>query len=175
MRLEGKRLLTIVSEDYDDLEFHYPIIRLKEEGARIDIASLAKGEKINGKYGLSTVSDMSFGDVDITQYDGLLIPGGWSPDYLRRFDDVLGFAQYMDKHNKLIGIICHAGWVLSSADILKGRTVTSTPGIKHDLMHAGATWVDEAALIDGNIVSGRRPPDLHEYLPMIIEVLMKQK
>lgn len=175
MRLEGKRLLTIVSEDYDDLEFHYPIIRLKEEGARIDIASLAKGEKINGKYGLSTVSDMSFGDVDITQYDGLLIPGGWSPDYLRRFDDVLGFAQYMDKHNKLIGIICHAGWVLSSADILKGRTVTSTPGIKHDLMHAGATWVDEAALIDGNIVSGRRPPDLHEYLPMIIEVLMNQK
>ena len=175
MRLEGKRLLTIVSEDYDDLEFHYPIIRLKEEGARIDIASLAKGEKIKGKYGLSTVSDMSFGDVDITQYDGLLIPGGWSPDYLRRFDDVLGFAQYMDKHNKLIGIICHAGWVLSSADILKGRTVTSTPGIKHDLMHAGATWVDEAALIDGNIVSGRRPPDLHEYLPMIIEVLMKQK
>ena len=91
MRLEGKRLLTIVSEDYDDLEFHYPIIRLKEEGARIDIASLAKGEKINGKYGLSTVSDMSFGDVDITQYDGLLIPGGWSPDYLRRFDDVLHY------------------------------------------------------------------------------------
>ena len=103
-----------------------------------------------------------------------MIPGGWAPDYLRRFDSVLEFVKYMNKHNKLIGIICHAGWVLSSADILKDRTVTSTPGIKHDLMHAGATWVDKAALIDGNIVSGRRPPDLPEYMPLVLEVLSNQ-
>ena len=173
--LSNKKVLTIVSNDYDDLEFHYPIIRLKEEGVSITIASESKGEHVDGKYGLSTVSDIDFDSVDISEYDGLLIPGGWSPDYLRRFDKVLDFVKYMDENNKLIGIICHAGWVLSSADVLKGRTVTSTPGIKHDLMHAGATWVNEAAITDGNIVSGRRPPDLHEYLPMIIEVLKNQE
>ncbi|NLY62408.1 MAG: type 1 glutamine amidotransferase [Erysipelothrix sp.] len=174
MMLKDKKVLTIVSDEYDDLEFHYPMIRLSEEGVQIDIAAESKGQKVNGKYGLSTVSDLSFDEVDITQYDGLLIPGGWAPDYLRRFDQVLDFVRYMNDNNKLIGIICHAGWVLSSADILDGRTVTSTPGIKHDLMHAGATWVDQAALIDGNIVSGRRPPDLHVYTPMLIEVLKHQ-
>ena len=172
--LKDKKILTIVSADYDDLEFHYPIIRLNEEGVSITIASKTKGEKVKGKYGLSTVSDISFDEVDITQYDGIIIPGGWAPDYLRRFDRVLDFVKYMDKNNRLIGIICHAGWVLSSADILKGRTVTSTPGIKHDLMHAGAKWVNEAAIVDGNLVSGRRPPDLHVYVPMLIEVLKKQ-
>lgn len=99
---------------------------------------------------------------------------GWAPDYLRRLDSVLSFVKYMDENNLLIGQICHAGWVLSSAGILEGRTVTSTPGIKHDLMYAGATWVNEPALIDKNIVSGRRPPDLHIYVPMILEVLSKQ-
>ncbi len=172
--LQDKKILTIVSADYDDLEFHYPIIRLNEEGVSVTIASKTKGEHVMGKYGLSTVSDISFDEVDITQYDGILIPGGWAPDFLRRFDSVLDFVKYMDKNNKLIGIICHAGWVLSSADILKGRTVTSTPGIKHDLMHAGAEWVNEAAIIDGNLVSGRRPPDLHVYVAMLIEVLKSQ-
>lgn len=169
--LSNKKVLTIVSKDYDDLEFHYPIIRLMEEGVEVTIAAENANEVIQGKFGLSTKSDIAFSDVDISEYDGLLIPGGWAPDYLRRFDEVLDFVRYMDEHNKLIGIICHAGWVLSSADILKGRTVTSTPGIKHDLMHAGANWVNEAAVIDGNIVSGRRPPDLYVYTPMLIEVL----
>ncbi len=174
MSLKGKKVLTIVSKDYDDLEFHYPIIRLQEEGATIVIAAETKGEHVDGKYGLSTVSDVSFDEVNIEEYDALLIPGGWAPDYLRRFDAVLDFVKYMDKHNRLIGIICHAGWVLSSADVLKGRTVTSTPGIKHDLMHAGATWVNEAAIVDGNIISGRRPPDLYVYMPLIIEALKNQ-
>lgn len=174
MSLKDKKILTIVSKDYDDLEFHYPIIRLKEEGATIVIASESKNEHIDGKYGLSTVSDLSYDEVDITEYDGLLIPGGWAPDYLRRFDKVLDFVRYMDKEERLIGMICHAGWVLSSADVLKGKTVTSTPGIKHDLMHAGATWVNEAAITDGHLVSGRRPPDLHVYVPMLIQVLKNQ-
>lgn len=172
--LKDKNILTIVSADYDDLEFHYPMIRLKEEGVSITIASENKSQHLIGKYGLSTTSDISFDEVDITQYDGILIPGGWAPDYLRRFDKVLDFVKYMDKNNKLIGIICHAGWVLSSADILNGRKVTSTPGIKHDLMHAGAEWFNEAAIVDGNLVSGRRPPDLHIYVAKLIEVLKNQ-
>lgn len=174
MSLTGKKVLTIVSKDYDDLEFHYPILRLQEEGVEIVIASERKGETIQGKFGLSTTSDIAFDDVDITEFDGLLIPGGWAPDYLRRFDSVLEMVRYLDKHEKLIGMICHAGWVLSSADVLKGRNVTSTPGIKHDLMHAGANWEDTPTVVDGHIVSGRRPPDLPIYLPKIIEVLKNQ-
>ncbi len=174
MSLKGKKVLTIVSKDYDDLEFHYPILRLQEEGAEMVIASETKGETIVGKYGLSTQSDLSFSEVKIEDYDGLLIPGGWAPDYLRRFDEVLDFVKYMDQNKRLIGMICHAGWVLSSADVLKGKTVTSTPGIKHDLMHAGATWVMEPAITDGHLVSGRRPPDLPVYVPMLIKVLKNQ-
>lgn len=172
--LENKRILTIVSADYDDLELWYPIIRLREAGAIVDIAAEVAQKDYRGKYGLSVTSTLSFDDVTIESYDALLIPGGWAPDYLRRIDKVLEFVKYMDAHSKVIGIICHAGWVLSSADILKGRTVTSTPGIKHDMMHAGATWVNEAAVADGNLISGRRPPDLHEYLPLLIDAIKKQ-
>lgn len=172
--LKDKKVLTIVSPDYDDLELWYPIIRLREAGAHVDIAAEVADKDYKGKYGLNVTSTHSFDDIDITQYDAYLIPGGWAPDYLRRIEKVLEFAQYMNEHNKVIGIICHAGWVLSSADILKGRTVTSTPGIKHDMMHAGATWIDVPAHADGNLISGRRPPDLHLYLPLLIDAIKAQ-
>ena len=150
------------------------MIRLREAGAHVDVAG-PEVATYQGKFGLFVDSNLSFKDVDITQYDAILIPGGWAPDLLRRFDEVLDFVRYMDKQHKVIGQICHAGWVLSSADILKGRTVTSTPGIKHDLMHAGATWVNEPAVRDNNLVSGRRPPDLPHYLPLLIEAISEQK
>jgi protease I len=174
MQLKGKRVLSIVSKDYDDLEMFYPKIRLEEEGATVDVAGEAK-TTYQGKFGLSIESNLSFDEVDITQYDALLIPGGWAPDKLRRYDVVLDFVRYMNDNNRIIGIICHAGWVLSSADILKGRTLTSTPGIKHDLMHAGAHWVNEAGVVDGNLVSGRRPPDLPVYLPLLIKAIVESK
>ena len=170
MSTQNKKILSLVSEDYDDLELFYPMIRLREAGFQVDLAAVKKGS-YQGKFGLSTEVPFAFEDIHIEDYDGVLVPGGWAPDKLRRYDQVLEFVKYMDQHNKVIGIICHAGWVLSSADILKGRTVTSTPGIKHDLMHAGAIWVDQAAVRDRNLVSGRRPPDLHVYLPLLIEAL----
>lgn len=175
MELENKKVLTIVSPDYDDLELWYPILRLREAGAHVDIAGELKDHDYKGKYGLNVTTNLSFDEVDITTYDGILVPGGWAPDYLRRLDSVLEFIQYMDKHNKVIGQICHAGWVLSSAGILEDRAVTSTPGIKHDLMYAGALWSNVPAVRDGNIVSGRRPPDLPEYMPLIIEALKETK
>lgn len=169
--MKTKKILTIVSPDYDDLELHYPMIRLREEGYEVDVAGEISNHTYVGKFGLSVLSNLSFDEVDITEYDAILVPGGWAPDYLRRLDSVLGFIKYMNENNRVIGQICHAGWVLSSAGILEGRTVTSTPGIKHDLMYAGATWVDTPAIRDGNIVSARRPPDLPAYLPLLIEAL----
>ena len=171
MKLKNKRILTIVSDDFDDLEAWYPILRLREEGAVCDVAGELANHDYQGKYGLKLQSNLSFDDVNILDYDALLVPGGWAPDYLRRLDPVLNFVKEMDSNNRIIGQICHAGWVLSSACILEGRNVTSTPGIKHDLMYAGATWVDTGAIRDGNLISARRPPDLPEYLPLLIEAL----
>ena len=175
MELKNVKVLTIVSDDFDDLELWYPILRLQEAGATVDIAGEKKNHTYLGKYGLSVESNQSFSELDISDYDGILIPGGWAPDYLRRLEPVLEFVKYMDENNKVIGQICHAGWVLSSADILKGRHVTSTLGIKHDLMHAGAHWVNEAAVADDNLISGRRPPDLPVYLPLLIKALKDRK
>lgn len=147
MRTKQKRVLSLVSEDYDDLELFYPMIRLREAGFQVDLAAIKAGH-YQGKYGLSTDVPYSFDDIQMNAYDAILVPGGWAPDKLRRYDKVLEFIRTMDQNHKVIGMIYHAGWVLSSADILKGWTVTSTPGIKHDLMHAGATWVDQAAVRD---------------------------
>lgn len=174
MELKNKRVLTIVSNDFDDLEFFYPMIRLKEAGCEVIIAAEEANKDYKGKYGLHTKSDIAFEDVDITTFDGIIIPGGWAPDYLRRLPSVLSFVKYLDEHKKTIGIICHAGWVLSSAGILKGVTLTSTPGIKDDMMYAGATWLDTPVVSDGHIISARRPPDLPLYLPELIKSLKER-
>src|SRR5690606_37597256 len=122
-----------------------------------------KGKTYIGKYGVPAVSDLSFDEMKSADYDGILVPGGWAPDKLRRYSKVLSTVQEMNEAGKPIGQICHAGWVLISAKILQGRKVTSTPGIRDDMENAGATWYDEAVIVDGNIISARRPPDLPLY------------
>lgn len=171
MRLEGKRVLQLVSHDFEDLELWYPIHRLREEGAEVVLAGPEGNITYKGKYGVPAASDVSFAEVDIASFDALLVPGGWSPDLLRRFPDVLSFVRYMDEQKRPIGQICHAGWVLISAKILNGVNVTSTPGIRDDMENAGAIWHDEAAVVDGHIVSSRRPPDLPDYMREFIRVL----
>lgn len=173
--LKNKKVLTIVSKDYDDLELWYPIIRLREAGATVLVAAEKANETYVGKSGLLVESDLAFADVNPKKFDAILIPGGWSPDYLRRLPDVLNIVKTMHEDNKVIGQICHAGWVLASANILKGVNVTSTPGIKDDLTNAGAIWHNVEAIRDGNIISARRPPDLPYYLPLIIDALTEDK
>lgn len=171
MKLSNKKIVQIVSHDFEDLELWYPVLRLREEGAIVDIAAEKKDVEYIGKYGVPIISNMSFEDIDPDQYDAILVPGGWSPDKLRRYEEVLKVIKFMDKQKKVIGQICHAGWVLISADILKGKKVTSTPGIKDDMINAGATWVNESVVVDGNLVSSRRPPDLPDYMREFIKVL----
>ena len=101
-----------------------------------------------------------------------MIPGSWAPDKLRRFPKVLSLVRELNDTGKLIGIICHAGWVLASAEILEGKKVTSTPGIKDDMRHAGAEWLDEPVVVDGNLVSARRPPDIPAYEKALVEALL---
>ncbi len=171
--MKTKKVIALLSNDFEDLELWYPVLRLREAEVEVTLTGEKKDEKYIGKYGVPTISEASYLDIDYTQYDGILVPGGWSPDYLRRIPRILEMIRYFDKEKKPIGQICHAGWVLISAGILNGVNVTSTPGIKDDMTNAGAIWHDTAVITDGHIISSRRPPDLPEYLPEFLKVLLK--
>lgn len=160
---------SLVHHDFEDLEFWYPTYRLQEAGYTVHILGEDREETYIGKYGVPAVSTHSFEDADPDQYSLLLVPGGWAPDKLRRFSSVLNLVQTMNSRGAVIGQICHAGWVLISAGILEGRNVTSTPGIRDDMTNAGAIWHDQAVVVDGNLVSSRRPPDLAEYGRALVE------
>jgi len=173
MILSGKKIVSLIHHDFEDLELLYPYYRLIEAGASVIMAGEKANEKYIGKYDVPHYSDVTYASVNPDQFDALLVPGGWAPDRIRRFPEVLALVQHFDQCKKPIGQICHAGWVLISAKILKGRTVTSTPGIKDDMENAGAIWVDEPAIADGNIISGQRPPDLPAYMRLFIEAVSK--
>ena len=171
MGLKDKKVLTLVDEIYEDLELLYPIYRLREEGAKVVVAGKETDKTYKGKHGYPTEADVTFSEVNVEEYDGILVPGGFAPDKLRRYPEVLDFVKHFDKEKKVIGHICHAGWVLVSADVLDGVKVTSTPAIKDDLKNAGAEWVDEEVVVDGHIISRRKPDDLPAYMKAIIEKL----
>lgn len=171
MRLSNTRVIALVEEDFEDLELWYPVLRLREEGVTVHIVGEEENKVYTGKYGVPAVADYSYHDVNYYEYDGILVPGGWAPDKLRRDKKVLEIVQYMNDQKRTIGQICHAGWVLISAGILENVEVTSTPGIKDDMTNAGAVWRDEAVLVDGHIVSSRRPPDLPDYTRELVKVL----
>lgn len=171
MRLKEKKVISLVHHECEDLELWYPILRLREEGAIVHLAGEKANETYIGKYGVPAESDFAFGDINPEEYDALLVPGGWAPDKLRRFPEVLTLVQHMEERKKPIGQICHAGWVLISAKILQGKKVTSTPGIRDDMENAGAQWFDEPVVVDGHLVSSRRPPDLPEYVKAFADVL----
>lgn len=163
MRLKDKKIIAVVDNLYNDLEHWYPVYRMREEGAQVDIVGQEANAVYKGQSGIAAKTDYAFSDIDANDYDGILIPGGWAPDKLRRYPELLEIVRTLNAQNKPIGHICHAGWVLISADILKGRTSTSTPAIKDDMKNAGATWVDEPVVVDGNIISSRKPDDLPVY------------
>jgi len=171
MTLQGNKVLCLLEDEFEDLELWYPVYRVREEGAEAVFAGPERGRKHIGKYGVPAVADIAFDEADSAEYAGILVPGGWAPDKLRRYPKVLQLVREMDEARKPIGQICHAGWVLISAGILKGRKVTSTPGIRDDMENAGAEWFDEAVVTDGHIVSARRPPDLPPYALAFVEAL----
>lgn len=175
MELTGKRILAFTDDDFEDLEMWYPVLRLREAGAEVIVAGAKAGTVYHGKYGVPLTSDISFEEADASTFDGLYVPGGWAPDKLRRFASVLELTREFHQAEKPIGQICHAGWVLISAKIVEGYTMTSTPGIRDDLENAGAIWVDQETVVDRNIVSGRRPPDLPAFMRDFIGLLSATK
>ena len=173
--LSGKRILMFVDHVYEDLELWYPKLRLIEEGAAVDIAGLKLGEIYAGKHSYPCKADISIEEVDDSKYDGLVIPGGFAPDKLRRSEKVKAITRAFHDNGRLLAHICHAGWIPISAGIMKGFKCTSTPGIKDDLINAGADWYDEAVIIDRHMISSRRPDDLPSFCRAIIDFLVQQE
>ena len=166
-----KRILALIDNVYEDLELWYPKIRLEEEGHEVVVAAPKAGEAYSGKHGYPCVSDAAIDDQDAGDYDALLVPGGFAPDKLRRDPKVLSLVKEFELDQKPIAHICHAGWILISADVLRGRRTTSTVGIKDDMNNAGATWVDEAVVVDGNQIAARTPKDLAPFSKAFIDAL----
>jgi len=175
MRLAGKKVLCLVDEEFEDLELWYPIYRVREEGASVVLTGPKKNHSYTGKYGVPATADIGFDEMNADEFDGILVPGGWAPDKLRRYPEVLKAVRRMDELRRPIGQICHAGWVLISAKILNGRKVTSTPGIRDDMENAGAEWFDEAVVVDGHLISSRRPPDLPPYAKAFCDALASER
>lgn len=172
-KLTGKRILMFVDDLYEDLELCYPRIRLIEEGAEVVVAGFYKMRVYAGKHGYPCKSDASFDEIESKNFDALIIPGGFAPDKLRRDKRVLQLTKEIFDSGKLVAHICHGGWIPISAGIIKGLKCTSTPGIKDDLVNAGAEWVDEPVVVDRNMISSRRPDDLPEFCRAIIKMLAK--
>ena len=167
---KSPKILFFLGEIYEDLELWYPYFRYQEAGCECVIAA-EEMKTFRGKNGYPCDPDILLRDVVKEEYDALLIPGGFMPDKLRRNSLVLQLTRWFDETKKPIGMICHAGWIPVSAGILRGRKVTSTPGIKDDLINAGAEWLDQPVVIDGNLISARRPPDIPAWGRALIENL----
>jgi protease I len=172
MRLNGKRVVVLVDEGFEDLEFWVTVMRLREEGAQVTIASAkAGGEKFKGKNALSASSDVAAADVRAADYDAIVVPGGWAPDKMRRYAAITGLVRRMYEQNKIVGLICHAGLVGISAGIVKGHKATGSLGIKDDLVNAGATWVDEPAFREGCLVWGRVVEDIPAFCRELVAAI----
>ncbi len=168
--MKGKTIIVLTHDIFEDLELWYPVHRLREEGARVLLAGPEKDTVYKGKHGVPAKSDIAIRDIDPSGVDGLVIPGGYAPDKLRRLHEVLSLVKNVDEKKKPIAMICHAGWVPISAKIVDDRKLTSVGAIKDDLVNAGAEWVDEAVVTDGNLVSSRTPADLPVYMKAYIDL-----
>ncbi len=169
--LKGKRLLIFVGDIYEDLELWYPKLRMEEAGASVMIAGPEKAVTYKGKHGYPCVSDAAIRDMRAVDFDGLIVPGGFMPDKLRRDPQVLLLVQSFAESEKLVAAICHGGWIPISAKVYGGVHVTGSPGIKDDLINAGAIWEDAKVVIDRNFVSSRKPDDLPDFCRGILQVL----
>lgn len=171
--LSGRKILIFVGDDYEDLELWYPKLRLEEAGAKTVLAGQEARHTYRGKNGYPCESEAAVSEVAAQDFDGLVVPGGWMPDKLRRDPKVLELTRDFNAAGKLIASICHGPWINISAGIVKGVKMTSTPGIKDDLTNAGATWIDAPVVVDRHHISSRRPPDLPAFGEKIVEFLSR--
>jgi protease I len=171
MELQGKKVVIPVESLFNTFEFWYPYYRLKEAGADVTVVGSGSADTYTGKPGTEVKVDVSIEQVSADNYDGMVIPGGYAPDIMRRYPKMVQLVKDLFDGGKVVAAICHAGWMLASAKILQGKTVTSFFAIKDDLVHAGAEWVDQEVVVDGNLITSRTPDDLPAFMRAVIAAL----
>ncbi|MHC4150010.1 MAG: type 1 glutamine amidotransferase domain-containing protein [Planctomycetota bacterium] len=171
--MAGKRAALMVDEMYQVLEVWYPYYRLREGGLRVDLVASEAGREYHSKEGYPCDSDVAAKDAEAADYDCMIVPGGYAPDYMRRSAEVIKFADDMVNGGKVIAAICHGGWLLCSTGVYKGRKATCYMAIKDDIINAGAEYVDAECVVDGNLITSRKPDDLPAFCSAILKALGK--
>ncbi len=169
--LTGKRIAIMLDKEYQELEVWYPYYRMKEAGAEATLVAPRAGVGYPSKLGYPAVSDAAVADVRAADFHAVVVPGGWCPDYMRRDEGMVKFIRDAAAAGIVLAAICHGGWMLCCTDALTGRRATSFMAIRFDMINAGAKWVDEQCVVDGNIITARKPADLPAFCKAIIEAL----
>ena len=171
MELKGKKVLILIEQIFNDLEFWYPYYRLKEAGVEVVVVGSGSAGSYTGKYNTESGVDTVAEKVSAGQFDGIVIPGGYAPDHMRRYPAMVKLVKDMFDSGKVVAAICHAGWMLVSAGIVKGKRVTSFFAIRDDMVNAGGDWVDDEVVVDGKLITSRKPDDLPAFMKAIIAAL----
>jgi protease I len=175
MELQGKRVAILAENNYEDLELWYPLYRLREAGAEVFVVGTGTADTYTSKHGYPVKVDAEAVTVDAGQFDLIVIPGGYAPDLMRRSAAMVSLVRDSNEQGKLIAAICHAGWMLCSANVIRGRTVTGFKSIKDDMVNAGGHYVDQEVVRDGNLITSRTPTDLPAFLREIIAALQEAR
>ncbi|GAB4562727.1 MAG: type 1 glutamine amidotransferase domain-containing protein [Anaerolineae bacterium] len=175
MSLEGMKVAVLAEDNYEDLELWYPYYRLKEAGAEVVIVAPEAGKVYQSKHGYPAKADLASADARADEFDGVVVPGGFAPDRMRRDPELCRFVRELNEQGKVVAGICHAGWMLISAKVVKGRRATSVSAIRDDMENAGAIWLDQEVVQDGNLITSRTPADLPAFMKAIVAALEKQK
>ena len=175
MELRGTRVAILAENLYEDLELWYPLYRLREAGAEVFVVGTGTATTYASKHGYPVKVDAEADTVDASQFDLIVIPGGYAPDLMRRSSAMVALVRQANEQGKLIAAICHAGWMLCSANVIRGRVVTGFRSIKDDMVNAGGVWRDEECVRDGNLITSRTPDDLPAFLRTIVQVLRETR
>src|SRR6266516_22485 len=175
MQLEGKRVAILAEQLDEDQELWYPLFRLREAGAEVFVVGSGTADEYKSKHGYPVKADAEADTVNAAQFDAVLIPGGYSPDYMRRSPAMIRLVREAHEQGKIVAAICHAGWMLASAGIARGKTLTCFKSIKDDLVNAGANYVDREVVRDGNLITSRFPNDLPAFMREIVCALVEAR
>lgn len=162
------KIAFIMDDQFEDSEFFFPLEKVREAGHEPVVVGLESGKQLTGKKGGHAIVDKAVDEVSASEFDALVIPGGYSPDKIRTNEKMVEFTRAIFQDDKPVAAICHAGWMLAEADVIRGRTVTSWPSVKTDLINAGADWVDQEVVEDGNLITSRKPDDLESFSKVLL-------